>query len=116
MAPNESAPRLTPVALQILLVLSENDLHGYGIKQEIERRTDRAMNLGSGTLYEAIQRLERDGLIAEAAPPRDAPAGRRPRRYYRLRPEGTRALQAELLKLEKIVRYAKDQKLIPETR
>ena len=114
MAPNDTTPPLTPVAIQILLALSENKLHGYGIKQEIERRTDGAMNLGSGTLYEAIQRLERDGLVTETTPPDDAPKGRRPRRYYRLRLEGVRALQAELLKWEKIVRYAKEKKLIPE--
>ena len=113
MALNELAP-LTPVAIQILLALAENKLHGYGIKQEIEKRTDGAMSLGSGTLYEAIQRLERDGLIADAPPPSDAPSGRRPRRYYRILPTGKRALEAELANLDRIVRYARDKKLLPE--
>lgn len=115
MPQSESHASLTPAALQILLALAENNLHGYGIKQAIERRTDGAMNLGSGTLYEAIQRLERDGLIAAAVAPKGAPTGNRPRRYYRIRPAGTRALEAELMKLEKLVRYAKSKKLIPET-
>ena len=112
MAPNES--QLTPVALQILLALAENNRHGYGIKQEIEQRTDGAMSLGSGTLYEAIQRLERDGLIADAPPPKDAPSGKRPRRYYRILPPGKRALQAELVSLDRLVRYARDKNLLPE--
>lgn len=113
---DSASGRLTPVAFQILLALARNDLHGYGIKLEVERRTDGSMNLGSGTLYEAIQRLEAAGHIATCDSPPDAPSGARKRRYYRIEDTGREALEAELARMEKIVRYAKRKKLLPHTR
>lgn len=107
---------LSPVVFQILLALASSDLHGYGIKLEVEKRTDGVMNLGSGTLYEAIQRLESLGFIAEAESPADAPTGARKRRYYRLENPGRKALEAELAQMEKIVRFARRNKLMPEAR
>ncbi len=53
-----SAHKLTAVDLQILLSLASGPLHGYGIKLDVAERTEGEMQLGSGTLYEAIQRLE----------------------------------------------------------
>ncbi len=118
MAPNnrEPAANLSPVVFQILLALANSDLHGYGIKLEVQQRTDGAMNLGSGTLYEAIQRLEAMGYIAEAPSPPDAPTGARKRRYYRIEEAGRRELEAELARMEKIVRFAKRKKLMPQVR
>jgi DNA-binding PadR family transcriptional regulator len=107
---------LTPVVLQILLALAENNRHGYGIKLEIERLTDGAMSLGSGTLYEAIQRLENSGLVGEAPVPRGESGDSRRRRYYKLTVGGRRALQTELSRLEKVLSHARSKKLIPKTR
>jgi len=42
---------LTSAQFHILLTLAEGRRHGYGIMQEILRRTDGAMELGPGTLY-----------------------------------------------------------------
>ena len=56
-------PTLTPVEFHILLALAEEARHGYGIKLDVERRTDGRISLGSGTLYVAIQRLEKEGLV-----------------------------------------------------
>ncbi len=111
----ENRKPITPVAVQILLSLSEKDLHGYGIKLEIEERTDGAMSLGSGTLYEAIQRLEKEGRIAEAAIPATEMSGRK-RRYYSLTQLGRDALEQELLELDALVAFARARNLIPESR
>ena len=53
--------------LHIMLALAGGAKHGYAIKQDVEARTDGGIRLGPGTLYEAIQRLEEGGLIAEAS-------------------------------------------------
>lgn len=106
---------LSPVAIQILLSLSDGDLHGYGIKLDIEQRTDGGVSLGSGTLYEAIQRLQRDGLIAEAASHEKEDTARK-RRYYRLTDIGRQGLERELAALEKIVSFARSRDLIPDSR
>jgi DNA-binding PadR family transcriptional regulator len=111
----EEGKPLTPVAVQILLSLSQKDLHGYGIKLEIEERTRGVMRLGSGTLYEAIQRLERDGRIVETTHP-DAETSGRKKRYYGLTPLGRENLGKELLELDAIVAFARNRNLIPESR
>ena len=88
----------------ILLALSEGDLHGYAIKQDVERRTGGTIRLGPGTLYEAIQRLEDSGLIAEssaaAAPAHGQEAQRR---YYALTGRGWAALREEIRQLGRLV-------------
>jgi len=112
---SSGAAILTPVALQILLALAENNLHGYGIKLEVERLTDGAISLGSGTLYEAIQRLESSGFVGEAPIPRGGGDSRR-RRYYKLTAAGRRVLQSELTRLDKVLSHARSKRLIPKTR
>ncbi len=118
MEPNDGAlpGNISPAVLQILLALTDSDLHGYGIKLEVEKRTEGRVNLGSGTLYEAIQRLEALGYIAETISPTDAPTGARKRRYYRLERPGQEALESELAQMDKIVRYARRKKLMPQAR
>ncbi len=96
---------LAPAALQILLALSGEDLHGYGIMQEVRRQTAGRYDLGPGTLYDNLQRLAGQGLVQEPAP---KPKGADPRRkYYRLTAAGNRVLAEEVKRLEGIVREAR---------
>jgi DNA-binding PadR family transcriptional regulator len=97
---------LTPAALQILLSLAAGELHGYGIKRDVEERTGGGMVLGPGTLYEAIHRMEAGGWIEEVE------GGDARRRVYRLTPSGRRVLDDELRRLDAIVRYARAEELI----
>ena len=53
---------LTEVVFYILLAL-RNPNHGYGIIQEVEELTSGRVMLGAGTLYGAIQTLEKKGWI-----------------------------------------------------
>jgi DNA-binding PadR family transcriptional regulator len=96
----------TPAVLHILLALAEGDRHGYGIKQDVERRAAGALRLGPGTLYEAIYRLSRQGWIEEVE------GGEDRRRLYHLTGEGRRALRAELRRLEAIVADARSRRLL----
>lgn len=97
--------------LQMMLALSEGPLHGYGIKLDVEERTEGALRLGSGTLYEAIQRLQGRGWISEVGAP-TPDLERSGRRFYALTDEGRTELKAELGRLDCIVRYARDRGLI----
>ena len=101
-------PRVKPPSLPVLhimVVLADGARHGYAIKQEVERRTDGAINLGPGTLYEAIQRLEEGGLIEEAAARGEGPANGQEaqRRYYRLTDRGWTSLRQDLRALAQLV-------------
>ena len=109
------ASTLTPAELQILLALSSHARHGYGIKLNIESRSHGAMKLGSGTLYEAIQRMEKHGWIEVAKAPSDDPAEAR-RKYYRLTSDGRGRLQRDLESLQEIVADAIAMDVLPETK
>jgi DNA-binding PadR family transcriptional regulator len=106
-------PELTPIAFEVLLTLLDGPQHGYGIKLAIEARTRGEVSLGSGTLYQAIQRLERGGLIA---PSREEPADARRGRSYKLQPAGRAAVQAHLERLSRVVDYARARKILPAGR
>ena len=101
-------PLSLPV-LHIMLALADGARHGYAIKQVVEERTGRAIRLGPGTLYEAIQRLEDGGLITEStAAGADAANGQEAqRRYYRLTDRGWSTLRSEVRRLGELVDHAR---------
>ena len=106
---------MTTRTLQILLALLEGPLHGYGIKQAVEERTDGRVRLGSGTLYEAVHRLVEAGHIEEVPAPGSEPAsGGPPRRFYALTAGGRSALAEEVRRLDSLVAYAKERDLLRE--
>ncbi len=113
--PTKSASDLTPFGFEVLLTLADGPQHGYGIKLDIERRTNGDVRLGSGTLYQAIYRLEREGLIAEAASPAVRVDPRRGR-TYKLLPAGRAALDQHLRRLSRVVDYARSRRLLPGSR
>ncbi len=86
---------MTESTYYIMLALVE-PLHGYGIMQDAERRSNGAVSLGPGTLYGALSTLEREGLINLVC--RD---GRR--KIYRLAGKGRRVLELELSRLQRLV-------------
>ena len=79
--------RFSDPALLILVSLADGPKHGYAMMDDIERLN--GVKLGPGTLYGALARLERRGLI-EALPAAER------RRPYRLTATGTTVLQAQL--------------------
>ena len=100
----------TPAALHILLALGREAMHGSAIRRDVEERTNGAIVLGPGTLYEAIHRLEADGWISEVP---DQP-GRR--RVYQITDQGREVLTREIDRLDEIVRFARDASLVPKGR
>jgi DNA-binding PadR family transcriptional regulator len=79
--------RFAEPSLYILVSLSDGPKHGYAIMTDVEEIS--GVPLGPGTLYGALARLERRGLI-EALAPEDR------RRPYRLTALGATALAAQL--------------------
>jgi DNA-binding PadR family transcriptional regulator len=110
---SKKTPRdlLTPAALHMLLALARGDLHGLGIKQDVEARTGGKLRLGPGTLYEAIHRMEADGWITEIPDAEDAR-----RKVYRLTRRGRAVMLDEVRRLDEIVRFATDEVLSADER
>jgi transcriptional regulator len=75
----------------LLATLEHGSRHGYAIGQELLRRSAGALDLPTGTIYPALHRLERAGLI-EGEWEQD---GGRRRRMYQLTRSGRRALERE---------------------
>lgn len=82
-----SIDRLTPLAVGVLSLLREGDMHPYEMARIMRhRRDDRYFTVTNGTLYHTVARLERAGLIAEVGVDRE---GNRPERTtYTLTPRG----------------------------
>jgi PadR family transcriptional regulator PadR len=72
----------------LLAVLADEPAHGYAVIEALRARSEGALDLQEGTVYPALHRLERDGLL-ESRWETGAP---RRRRVYRLTRRGRRAL------------------------
>ena len=100
--------------LHILLALSDEPRHGYAILQEIEERTGGRVVLGTGTLYTALKRLRREGLIEERQ--RGDEGGGRKRRTYGLTPRGRTELVEQAERLQALVEHARQKAALPGLR
>ena len=101
-------PALTSAQFHILLTLAEGKRHGYGIMQEIERRTDGSVELGPATLYRSIKQLLGRGLIAEVDDDAYGDDGEKRRRSYVLTPVGKTRTGEEAQRLQTLVQWAED--------
>jgi PadR family transcriptional regulator PadR len=72
----------------ILATLQSGPAHGYAIAQTLRARSDGEFDLPEGTLYPALHRLERAGMVASEW----STEGGRRRRTYRLTRSGVKAL------------------------
>ena len=79
--------------LLILKTLSLAPMHGWGIGQRVQQISKGVLEVNQGSLYPALQRLEKDGLVTSDW---DTTDNNRRARYYRLTATGRRALGAEL--------------------
>jgi PadR family transcriptional regulator, regulatory protein PadR len=77
----------------VLKALQLEPMHGWGITERIEQWSESVLQLGQGTLYPALYRLERQGLIGSEW---RVTANNRRARYYALTGQGRRHLNQEL--------------------
>lgn len=108
----EGAVPLSVPEYQILLALADGEKHGYAIMQEVSEQSEGRTRLGPGTLYGAIKRMLRAGLIAETEERPDPRVDDQRRRYYRMSAQGRRVAVAESERLAGLLKTALDKKLI----
>jgi PadR family transcriptional regulator, regulatory protein PadR len=79
--------------LLVLKTLSLAPMHGWGISQRVQQISDGVLEVNQGSLYPALQRLEKEGLITSDWGTTD---NNRRARYYRLTASGRRVLGDEV--------------------
>jgi PadR family transcriptional regulator PadR len=77
------------IDLLLLSALAQGPSHGYGLIQRLRERSEGVLDYADSTVYAALRRLERAGLLASRLT-----TGRR-RRVYRLTRSGRRRLERE---------------------
>jgi PadR family transcriptional regulator PadR len=75
--------------LLLLATLRDRELHGYALIEELKRGSGGTFVLPEGTIYPALHRLERAGLLSSRW---SSESGRR-RRVYKLTKQGAAALE-----------------------
>lgn len=105
--PKRSLDRLQLVQgtldMLILRTLLFGPAHGHEIAKHIQRTTDDVLQVQHGSLYPALHRLERQGLVAAKWEPAAKDLARE-FKYYRLTPAGRKSLIVEESKWKELVR------------
>ncbi|HVS16430.1 MAG TPA: PadR family transcriptional regulator [Thermoanaerobaculia bacterium] len=100
---------LAPRDVLILLALTEQPQHGYGLIKEAESLGDGRLRMDPANLYRALKKLSRDGLVEDADPAEDD--GQR-RRTYAITALGRAVVAAESQRLARLAEVARDRDLL----
>ena len=84
----------------VLKALQLEPMHGWGITERIQQWSESVLQLGQGTLYPALYRLERQGVIRSEWKMTE---NNRRARYYTLTPGGRRQLRTERAEFERMI-------------
>jgi DNA-binding PadR family transcriptional regulator len=113
MAKNTPSAPLTPAVLHILLALSTQERHGYGIMKQVELDSQGKVKMGPGTLYGSLGRMIDAGLIRESDRKVDPKMDDERRVYYKITGLGQKALSAELDRYRAVLAVAREKRLAP---
>jgi PadR family transcriptional regulator PadR len=93
--PASKSRDLFPGALEmmILRLLKQEPMHGYALVQRIQQASNNLLQVEEGSLYPALQRLLKEGLVDAAW---GVSANNRRVRIYRLTPAGAKHLGAQV--------------------
>jgi PadR family transcriptional regulator, regulatory protein PadR len=101
MAPERSDVLQGTLDMLVLKTLQLEPMHGWGITERLEQWSEHILQLGQGTLYPALYRLERQGLIKSAW---KLTENNRRARYYALTAAGRRYYDDQLANWRRISR------------
>lgn len=101
---------LTPLSFDVLLSLVDGSRHGYGMIKEIEARTGEPLKSSTGTLYLALERLVKQGLIEVVEAEGKGARGR----TYALSDLGRAVAAAEADRLASLVGDARRKRLLSD--
>jgi PadR family transcriptional regulator, regulatory protein PadR len=86
--------------MMILRSLMREPMHGYALVQHIKQRSNELLQVEEGSLYPALQRMLREGLLKAEW---EISASNRRVRTYRITPAGKRYLEREMSSFERML-------------
>ena len=92
MAPQPADVLQGTLDLLVLKTLALEPMHGWGIANRIQQLSRNALDVGQGSVYPALLRLEHRGLVKNSW---GVSENNRKARFYELTPLGRKALKAE---------------------
>lgn len=101
MAQDKSDVLQGTLDMLVLKALQHESMHGWGITERLEQWSEQILQLGQGTLYPALYRLERQGFIKSSW---KVTENNRRARYYALTAAGRRHYDAERANWRRISR------------
>ena len=103
MPKERTRPSILPGTLDLLILrtLLFGPVHGHGIGKHIRQTSEDILQVEHGSLYPALQRLEREGLITSKW---EEDARGRDMKFYRLTPAGRKQLTVEESRWRQMVR------------
>lgn len=101
---------LSNLSFHVLLALGDRRCHGYAIGKDVEKRSGGRLNPTTGGLYQALKRLDEDGLVEHAPAAADRSTDAR-RQYFKLTTLGRRVAALEAQRLHELVADARAKKL-----
>ena len=102
MTPKQEKRDLFPGALELMVLrtLTLESLHGYALAARIQQRSGDLLEIEEGSLYPALQRLLKDGLVLAKW---EISATNRRVRTYSLTAKGRRHLERETTRLDEMI-------------
>lgn len=94
---------MTESAFYILFCLQKPQ-HGYGISQEVRKMTGGAISISAGTMYGALSKMEKDGLISFCREEEK-------RKLYQITETGREVLAAEIGRIDRLYRNSRGEYL-----
>jgi DNA-binding PadR family transcriptional regulator len=102
---------LSATDFQLLLALTDGELHGYAIGKSVRESSGGRVRIGLGSLYRIIARLLNSGLVEEAGSENGESEDGSKRRTYHLTALGRSVLRAEVNRLSDAVDLARSSRL-----
>ena len=87
---------MTETGFYILFCLQE-EMHGYNITQKVKQMTDGQVDIGPGTMYGSLGKMEKDGLIKFVREEEK-------RKLYKITSVGQEVLQLEIERIKRLYR------------
>jgi PadR family transcriptional regulator, regulatory protein PadR len=87
--------------MMILRSLMREPMHGYALVQHIKQRSQDLLEVEEGSLYPALQRLLKEGLLSAQW---EISASNRKVRTYRITPAGKKHLEREMLSFQRMLK------------